>query len=58
MNPASVMKLVTTFLLWSTLGPDFTWQTSFYTNGKSINVRIASDLIIYGVGDPAGEGTH
>lgn len=29
-NPASVMKTVTTWTALSTLGPNYTWQTSFY----------------------------
>lgn len=34
------------------LGPDFTWQTSFYTNGKLSNGVLQGDLIIHGGGDP------
>ena len=52
MNPASVMKLVTTFSALDMLGPDFTWQTSFYTNGKLGNGVLQGDLIIHGGGDP------
>ncbi len=52
MNPASVMKLVTTFSALDMLGPDFTWQTSFYTNGKLSNGVLQGDLIIHGGGDP------
>ena len=33
MNPASVMKLVTTFSALDILGPNFTWKTGFYTDG-------------------------
>ena len=30
-NPASVMKMVTTWAALSGLGPDYTWRTAFYT---------------------------
>ena len=33
MNPASVMKLITTFAGLELLGPAFTWKTEIYTNG-------------------------
>ncbi|MBK7502351.1 MAG: D-alanyl-D-alanine carboxypeptidase [Polaromonas sp.] len=52
MNPASVMKLVTTFPALDMLGPDFTRQTSFYTNGKLSNGVLQGDLIIHDGGDP------
>src|SRR5690606_6461332 len=31
-NPASVMKMVTTWAALSGLGPDYTWRTAFYAN--------------------------
>ena len=52
MNPASVMKLVTTFSALDMLGPDFTWKTSFYTDGGLGNGVLNGDLIIRGGGDP------
>ncbi|MDH5480752.1 MAG: D-alanyl-D-alanine carboxypeptidase, partial [Nitrosomonas sp.] len=33
MNPASVMKLVTTYAGLEILGPAFSWQTILYANG-------------------------
>src|SRR5690606_23064226 len=32
-NPASVMKMVTTWSALSGLGPDYTWRTAFYARG-------------------------
>jgi D-alanyl-D-alanine carboxypeptidase/D-alanyl-D-alanine-endopeptidase (penicillin-binding protein 4) len=52
MNPASVMKLVTTFSALDMLGPDFTWKTSFYTDGSLGKGVLNGDLIIRGGGDP------
>lgn len=52
MNPASVMKLVTTFSALDMLGPDFTWKTSFYTDGTLGKGVLNGDLIIRGGGDP------
>ena len=52
MNPASVMKLVTTFSALDMLGPDFTWKTSFYTDGALGKGVLNGDLIIRGGGDP------
>ena len=52
MNPASVMKLVTTFSALDMLGPDFTWKTSFYTDGTLSKGVLNGDLIIRGGGDP------
>jgi D-alanyl-D-alanine carboxypeptidase/D-alanyl-D-alanine-endopeptidase (penicillin-binding protein 4) len=33
MNPASVMKLVTTFAGLEMLGPAYTWKTELYADG-------------------------
>jgi serine-type D-Ala-D-Ala carboxypeptidase/endopeptidase (penicillin-binding protein 4) len=52
MNPASVMKLVTTFAGLELLGPAFTWKTEVYTNGNLREGRLQGDLIIKGYGDP------
>lgn len=35
MNPASVMKLTTTWGALSTLGPNYRWRTAFYTQGEA-----------------------
>ena len=52
MNPASVMKLVTTFSALDILGSDFTWKTGFYTDGALSKGVLNGNLIIKGGGDP------
>jgi D-alanyl-D-alanine carboxypeptidase/D-alanyl-D-alanine-endopeptidase (penicillin-binding protein 4) len=52
MNPASVMKLVTTFSALDILGPNFTWETGFYTDGSLGKGVLNGNLIIKGGGDP------
>lgn len=52
MNPASVMKLVTTFAGLELLGPSFTWKTEIYTSGILKKGKLKGDLIIKGYGDP------
>jgi serine-type D-Ala-D-Ala carboxypeptidase/endopeptidase (penicillin-binding protein 4) len=51
-NPASVMKLVTTFSALDILGPDFRWKTGFYTDGTLGKGVLTGNLIIKGGGDP------
>ncbi|PSJ17029.1 D-alanyl-D-alanine carboxypeptidase/D-alanyl-D-alanine endopeptidase [Nitrosomonas supralitoralis] len=52
MNPASVMKLLTTYAGLELLGPSYTWQTMLYANGKITDGILYGDLIIKGHGDP------
>ncbi|MGV8712782.1 MAG: D-alanyl-D-alanine carboxypeptidase/D-alanyl-D-alanine endopeptidase [Nitrosomonas sp.] len=52
MNPASVMKLLTTYAGLEILGPAFTWPTELYVNGKLNDGILEGDLIIKGYGDP------
>lgn len=52
MNPASVMKLVTTFAGLELLGPAYTWKTELYANGVLNGDVLQGDLIIRGYGDP------
>ena len=52
MNPASVMKLVTTYSALDILGADFTWKTGFYTDGSLSKGVLNGNLIIKGGGDP------
>jgi len=52
MNPASVMKLVTSFAALHQLGPRFTWATDVWANGPIHDGVLEGDLIIKGYGDP------
>ena len=52
MNPASVMKLVTTYAGLELLGPSFTWSTPVYVDGPIANGVLQGNLIIQGKGDP------
>ena len=44
MNPASVMKLVTTYAALELLGPAYRWKTEAYVDGN--------DVVLKGYGDP------
>lgn len=52
MNPASVMKLVTTSVALQSLGADFRWQTSVWRDGAVRGGVLYGDLIVRGGGDP------
>jgi serine-type D-Ala-D-Ala carboxypeptidase/endopeptidase (penicillin-binding protein 4) len=52
MNPASVMKLVTTFAALELLGRDYRWKTEAYLGGPLEGGVLRGDLIIKGYGDP------
>lgn len=52
MNPASVMKLVTTFAALDLLGPAYTWRTPVWVNGPVINGVLQGSVFIQGQGDP------
>lgn len=52
MNPASVMKLVTTFAALDQLGPAYTWRTPFYFGGPVQAGVLQGPLYIQGQGDP------
>lgn len=51
-NPASVMKLVTTFAALELLGPAYTWDTSVSTDGSIAKGALNGNLYIQGSGDP------
>ena len=52
MNPASVMKLVTTYAALDTLGPAFVWATSVHLDGVVKDGTLQGSLYIKGQGDP------
>jgi serine-type D-Ala-D-Ala carboxypeptidase/endopeptidase (penicillin-binding protein 4) len=51
-NPASVMKLVTTFAALELLGPAFTFHTDFLLEGALAGGVLDGNLVIRGGGDP------
>lgn len=51
-NPASSIKLLTTWLGLVELGPDWTWPTEVYIDGEIERGVLQGDLILKGYGDP------
>jgi serine-type D-Ala-D-Ala carboxypeptidase/endopeptidase (penicillin-binding protein 4) len=51
-NPASVMKLVTTYAALDLLGADYTWDTQFLTDGTVDQGVLRGNLYVRGGGDP------
>ena len=51
-NPASVMKLVTTYAGLELLGPAYTWPTPVFVDGSIKDGVLIGNLIIQGKGDP------
>lgn len=52
MQPASTMKLVTSYAALDLLGPAFTWKTPVFINGHVDGDSLQGDLILQGGGDP------
>ena len=52
LNPASVMKLVTSYAALNQLGPGFTWKTDIWALGEIEDGVLSGDLVIKGYGDP------
>jgi serine-type D-Ala-D-Ala carboxypeptidase/endopeptidase (penicillin-binding protein 4) len=52
MNPASVMKLITTYAALNQLGADFTWKNRIYIDGTVDQGVLTGNLIVRGSGDP------
>jgi D-alanyl-D-alanine carboxypeptidase/D-alanyl-D-alanine-endopeptidase (penicillin-binding protein 4) len=51
-NPASTMKLVTTYAALEMLGPNHQWKTEFFTDGTVSNGVLHGNLYLKGGGDP------
>lgn len=51
-NPASTMKLLTTWTALKELGPAWRWKTEVWTRGTFNNGVLQGDLILKGYGDP------
>jgi serine-type D-Ala-D-Ala carboxypeptidase/endopeptidase (penicillin-binding protein 4) len=52
MNPASTMKLVTTFAGLELLGADYRWKTEAYADGRIADGVLEGNLVLKGYGDP------
>ena len=52
MNPASTMKLVTTFAALELLGADYRWKTEAYADGPIVDGVLDGNLVLKGYGDP------
>jgi D-alanyl-D-alanine carboxypeptidase/D-alanyl-D-alanine-endopeptidase (penicillin-binding protein 4) len=51
-NPASTMKVLTTYAALELLGPAYTWRTKAYATGPLRDNVLDGDLVIEGGGDP------
>lgn len=51
-NPASTMKLVTTYSSLGVLGSDYRWPTEIYTAGNVMGDTLQGDVFIKGYGNP------
>ena len=51
-NPASVMKLVTTFAALDVLGPAYVWNTPVYIDGTVQDGSLRGNVYLRGQGDP------
>ncbi|MBF7729430.1 D-alanyl-D-alanine carboxypeptidase/D-alanyl-D-alanine endopeptidase [Pseudomonas sp. N040] len=52
MNPASTMKLITTWAALELLGPTYQWKTEFYSDGVLRDGVLNGNLYLKGGGDP------
>lgn len=51
-NPASTMKLVTSYAALGVLGPNYRWPTEIYTSGNLAGDTLQGDVIVKGYGNP------
>ena len=58
MNPASTMKLLTTYAALELLGPAYAWKTEAYVEGKLDNGVLHGNLVIKGYGNPKMYSEH
>ncbi len=52
LNPASVMKLVTTYAALDLLGPNFSWTTPVFVDGVVRDSTLQGSVYVQGQGDP------
>lgn len=52
MNPASTIKLLTSYAALEKLGPAYIWKTRVWADGEIRDGKLIGDLIIRGGGDP------
>jgi serine-type D-Ala-D-Ala carboxypeptidase/endopeptidase (penicillin-binding protein 4) len=52
LNPASTIKLLTTYAALDQLGPSYQWTTEIHTNATLQGDVLAGDLVLKGYGDP------
>src|SRR5574340_284667 len=52
MNPASTMKLLTTYAALDMLGPSYAWKTEAWLDGELKDGVLYGDLVLKGYGDP------
>ena len=57
-NPASVMKLLTSYAALDLLGPSYRWKTQFYGLNQPQQGKLQGGLWIKGSGDPALSTAH
>ena len=58
MNPASTLKLLTTYAALEILGPAYTWRTEAYVDGILEDGVLKGNLIIKGYGNPKMNSEH
>ena len=51
-NPASTMKVLTTYAALEILGPAYAWRTRAYVAGEVRDLALQGDLVLEGGGDP------
>jgi D-alanyl-D-alanine carboxypeptidase/D-alanyl-D-alanine-endopeptidase (penicillin-binding protein 4) len=56
LNPASTMKLLTSWAALKQLGPDYRWRTRFVSSAPLVNGVLKGDLVWIGAGDPRFTG--